>query len=31
MQDDRLCESKYGEKWQLYMEKVPYRIVPFVF
>ena len=26
--DDALCKSKYGAKWDEYVQKVPYRIVP---
>lgn len=28
--DDAVCAAKYGEAWQQYVKKVPYRIVPFV-
>ena len=29
--DDRRCEEKYGELWHRYREKVPRRIVPYVY
>ena len=29
--DDRRCEEKYGELWQQYREKVPWRIIPYVY
>ncbi len=29
--DDRRCKAKYGELWDKYEEKVPYRIIPGVF
>ncbi len=29
--DDRICAEKYGELWEEYREKVPYRIIPFVY
>lgn len=28
--DDRRCANKYGEDWQSYCDKVPYKIIPFV-
>jgi len=28
--DDALCKGKYGAKWDEYVRRVPYRIVPFV-
>lgn len=28
--DDALCKGKYGDKWDEYVRRVPYRIVPFV-
>lgn len=31
VRDDRRCANKYGDDWQRYCEKVPYKIVPFVF
>lgn len=31
VRDDRRCAKKYGEDWNKYCEKVPYKIVPFVF
>ncbi len=27
---DKRCADKYGEHWQLYCEKVPYKIIPYV-
>ena len=29
--DDRKCLHKYGTYWEKYMEKVPYRIVPYIY
>lgn len=29
--DDRRCAEKYGELWTQYRERVPYRIVPFLY
>jgi len=29
--DDVRCSNKYGKYWQLYCQKVPYRIVPYLF
>eukprot|EP01028_Stygiella_incarcerata_P011481 TRINITY_DN651_c0_g2_i1.p1 TRINITY_DN651_c0_g2~~TRINITY_DN651_c0_g2_i1.p1 ORF type:complete len:487 (-),score=55.47 TRINITY_DN651_c0_g2_i1:162-1505(-) len=29
--DDERCRAKYGKKWSLYCQKVPYRILPKVF
>lgn len=29
--DHAMCRRKYGEDWDRYCEKVPYRIVPFVY
>lgn len=29
--DDVRCATKYGKYWGLYQEKVPYRIIPYVF
>jgi delta14-sterol reductase len=29
--DDRLCAQKYGDLWKEYCEKVPYRIIPWVY
>ncbi len=29
--DDRRCEKKYGELWHRYREKVPRRIVPYIY
>jgi len=31
LRDDRRCANKYGDDWNKYCEKVPYKIVPFVF
>ncbi len=31
VRDDRRCAEKYGKYWQLYCEKVPYKILPFIF
>ena len=31
LRDDRRCAKKYGNFWREYCERVPYRIVPFVF
>lgn len=28
LDDDEVCKQKYGEAWDRYVEKVPYRIVP---
>lgn len=28
--DDKICLAKYGASWKEYMERVPYRIVPYV-
>ena len=28
--DDQRCSSKYGEDWQDYCQKVPYKIIPYV-
>ena len=28
--DDKICVKKYGDPWIEYMEKVPYRICPYV-
>lgn len=28
--DDRRCAKKYGSDWQLYCQKVPYKIIPYV-
>ncbi len=28
---DKRCADKYGEYWELYCAKVPYKIIPFVF
>jgi hypothetical protein len=29
--DDRRCADKYGELWQEYCRRVPWRIVPWVY
>lgn len=29
--DNAMCERKYGDDWKRYCEKVPYRIVPYVY
>lgn len=29
--DDEACEKKYGEDWEVYKKKVPYRIVPYIY
>ena len=29
--DDRRCGLKYGELWQTYKNRVPYRIIPFLY
>lgn len=29
--DDRRCAERYGELWQEYCRRVPYRIIPFVY
>jgi delta14-sterol reductase/lamin-B receptor len=29
--DNAICQRKYGDDWDRYCEKVPYRIVPFVY
>lgn len=29
--DDKRCELKYGELWKSYKEKVPYRIIPYIY
>ena len=29
--DNAMCQRKYGKDWDRYCEKVPYRIIPFVF
>ena len=31
VRDDKRCAGKYGEDWNTYCKKVPYKIVPFVF
>ncbi len=29
--DDKRCALKYGELWNVYLKKVPYRIIPFIY
>lgn len=29
--DDKRCARKYGELWNTYMKKVPYRIIPWIY
>ncbi len=29
--DDQRCAAKYGDLWQAYCKKVPYRIVPYIY
>jgi delta14-sterol reductase len=29
--DNRRCSLKYGELWQTYKKKVPWRIIPFIY
>jgi delta14-sterol reductase len=29
--DDKRCSLKYGELWQAYKNRVPYRIIPFIY
>eukprot|EP00056_Hartaetosiga_gracilis_P022551 m.31535 g.31535 ORF g.31535 m.31535 type:complete len:425 (+) comp9704_c0_seq1:100-1374(+) len=29
--DDHKCHNKYGKDWEKYCEKVPYRIIPYVY
>jgi delta14-sterol reductase len=29
--DDRRCARKYGELWQQYLKRVPYRIIPYLY
>ena len=29
--DDERCMLKYGDLWEVYKEKVPYRIIPFIY
>ena len=29
--DDKRCALKYGELWKVYLKKVPYRIIPFIY
>ncbi|CAD6933241.1 unnamed protein product [Tilletia laevis] len=31
MRDDEACRGKYGKDWDVYVSKVPYRIVPYVY
>lgn len=29
--DDKRCAAKYGELWNAYVKKVPYKIIPFIY
>ena len=29
--DDKRCALKYGELWEIYVKKVPYRIIPYIY
>ncbi len=29
--DDKRCARKYGKLWETYVEKVPYRIIPYIY
>ena len=29
--DDKRCAQKYGSLWNIYVKKVPYRIIPFIY
>jgi delta14-sterol reductase len=29
--DDKRCARKYGELWNTYVKKVPYRIIPYIY
>lgn len=31
IRDDRRCAEKYGKYWKMYCEKVPYKILPFIY
>jgi len=31
MRDDRRCSKKYGDDWAKYCQKVPYKILPYIF
>ncbi len=31
MADDKRCARKYGELWEKYINKVPYRIIPYIY
>lgn len=31
LRDDERCHAKYGKYWDSYCEKVPYKIIPFIF
>lgn len=31
VRDDKRCLEKYGEAWRLYCQRVPYKIVPYIF
>ena len=30
IRDEKRCKDKYGEKWKEYCERVPYRLIPYV-
>jgi delta14-sterol reductase len=29
--DDKICAHKYGELWEQYVKKVPYKIIPYIY
>ena len=31
MDDDKRCANKYGPLWDVYLKKVPFRIIPFIY
>ncbi len=31
LDDDKRCARKYGQLWEQYVKKVPYRIIPFIY
>lgn len=31
VRDDKRCQEKYKQYWKLYCDKVPYKIVPYIF
>ena len=31
LDDDKRCALKYGELWKVYVQKVPYRIIPYIY